>query len=285
MARMNWMKKKNKKRRAATRRQLGCEGLEDRRVLATLTVTSLADSGAGSLRDAIATSNTNGEDDTIVFDSSIAGGTVSLTSGELQIGETGYGLTITGSGETIDASGSAGSRVLNIDDGDGYLQTGGVVVNVSDVTITGGNNVGAGTGYNNAGGGVYNVETLNLTNVTISGNSSDFGGGIANTGGILTVTDSMIDGNSASYNGGALNAVNQYSEVTLTNTTVSGNSVGATNAGPYISQGGGVRIADGIATLSDSTISGNNADTTGSTYDYGGYGGKRSDRWLCNRHD
>jgi len=35
------------------RRRLGCESLEDRRLLTTFTVTSAADDGAGSLREAI----------------------------------------------------------------------------------------------------------------------------------------------------------------------------------------------------------------------------------------
>src|SRR5262249_34579926 len=60
------------------------EFLEDRVVPATLTVTSLADSGPGTLRDEIVASvtKTNGGtgNDTIQFDHSIDGGTIELST-------------------------------------------------------------------------------------------------------------------------------------------------------------------------------------------------------------
>lgn len=269
MARKNWMRKTNKKRRAAARRKLGCEGLEDRRVLATLTVTSLADAGAGSLRDAIATSNTNGEADIIVFDGAVAGGTVNLTSGALQIGETGFATTITGSGETIDAGGTSG--VITVDDGDTYVQTPDVVITISGLTVSGGSRLDT-DGGDDIGGGILNAETLILDDVTVSGNTAAFGGGIANAGGLLTVTESMITDNSATSNGGGLYAAGQYHETSVTTTTISGNAVGTLD-GPYIATGGGVRVTDGLTNITDSTITGNTGDTTGSLYDYGGYGG------------
>ena len=271
MARKNWMKKVNKKRRAASRRRLGCESLEDRRVLATLTVTSLADAGAGSLRDAIATSNANGEDDTILFDASVAGGTVSLTSGALTIGETGFATTITGSGETLDAGGTSG--VVVVDDGDGYVQTAGVVATISNVTITGGDVSYDSGSTQYTGGGIQSGEELILDNVTITGNTGDFGAGVANAGGLLTVTDSMITNNVGQANGGGLYATGMYHDTTITNTTISGNSTGSFQNGPYASTGGGVRITDGTTTITNSTLSGNTSDTTGTLYDYGGYGG------------
>ena len=58
------------------------EGLEDRTVLSTLTVTNALDSGAGSLRAAIKAASSG---DTIVFASSLNGQTITLTSGELAI--------------------------------------------------------------------------------------------------------------------------------------------------------------------------------------------------------
>ncbi len=53
-------------------------------VAATFTVTNLNDSGAGSLRQAIADANNTSGDDAIVFQSGLTG-TVTLTSGELVI--------------------------------------------------------------------------------------------------------------------------------------------------------------------------------------------------------
>jgi hypothetical protein len=262
----NWLKKKARKnaKRLSSRRGLGCEPLEDRRVLATLTVTSLADAGAGTLRDAIATSNTNGEDDTIMFDASVAGGTISLTTGELTIGELGQETTLVGSGETIDAGGL--SRVINVNDGDGYAQS--TTVSLSNLTVTGG---AAPAGY--AGGGIQSGEILTVDNVTITGNEGEFGAGIANGNGILNMTNSMVTSNSAAFNGGGVYAAGTIHETTITNTTISGNTSGSTNSGAYISTGAGVRVSDGTFNLVDSTVSGNSADTAGTLYDYGGYGG------------
>ena len=52
------------------RRRALLENLEDRRVLATYMVTSLADSGSGSLRAALQSANTTGVN-TIVFDDAL----------------------------------------------------------------------------------------------------------------------------------------------------------------------------------------------------------------------
>src|SRR6202011_3078237 len=58
------------------------EPLEDRTVLSTLTVTNPADSGDGSLRAAITLAQSG---DQIVFDTSLKGQTITLTSGPLAI--------------------------------------------------------------------------------------------------------------------------------------------------------------------------------------------------------
>jgi hypothetical protein len=68
------------------------EVLENRRLLSALTVTSAADSGAGSLRAEIAAASSG---DTINFAASLKGQTITLTSGELVINK---GLTIQGPG-------------------------------------------------------------------------------------------------------------------------------------------------------------------------------------------
>ncbi len=61
----------------------------------TLTVTTTADSGAGSLRDAIAAA---GNGDTIQFDAALNGQTINLTSGELVIDKN---ITISGPGPNL----------------------------------------------------------------------------------------------------------------------------------------------------------------------------------------
>ena len=85
------------------------ETLEDRLVLSTYTVMSAADSGAGTLRQAILDADTSGGANTIVFDSSLAGDTITLTSNDA---DAAYGPTALVIGNlhvdniTIDGSGA-----------------------------------------------------------------------------------------------------------------------------------------------------------------------------------
>src|SRR5438477_534679 len=136
---------------------------------ATITVINTSDSGAGSLRQAISDSSSG---DTIDFDSSLNGQTITLTSGELLINKN---LTITGPGATLLAiNGNAASRVFEM--------TSGIDVTISGLTITNGN-------AGDYGGGIVNGSptTLTITNSTLSGNSAASGGGILNSGGSATV--------------------------------------------------------------------------------------------------
>src|SRR5215469_15049986 len=86
------------------------EALEDRLVPSTFTVTNTNDSGAGSLRAEVALAQ-NG--DTVNFDSSLAGQTINLTSGQIQVAN---GVAIdneTGSAITIDGTNNS-SRIFEI---------------------------------------------------------------------------------------------------------------------------------------------------------------------------
>src|SRR5262249_19529045 len=89
------------------------EALEDRWLPSTLTVMNTADSGPGSLRAAIAAS---GSGDTITFAGSLAGQTITLTSGELVID---HSLAILGAGgeNAVSISGNGASRVFDISAG------------------------------------------------------------------------------------------------------------------------------------------------------------------------
>jgi hypothetical protein len=71
------------------------QALQDRWLPSTLTVLNILDSGAGSLRAAIAAANPS---DTIVFAPSLNGQTITLTGGELIIQ---HSLTIAGPGPAI----------------------------------------------------------------------------------------------------------------------------------------------------------------------------------------
>jgi hypothetical protein len=116
-----------RKRRAASRRfRPGLDRCEDRTLLSMLTVLNANDGGSGSLRATIVAA---ADGDTIVFDPSLAGATIHLTSGELVLDK---GLTIDASGVggvTVDAGGA--SRVF-------HITTAGVSDTLTDLTISGG---------------------------------------------------------------------------------------------------------------------------------------------------
>jgi hypothetical protein len=81
------------------------------------------------------------------------------------------------------------------------------------------------------------------------------GGGIFNNAGTLTLSNSTVSGNSAGHSGfggGIFNT--SFGRLTLTNSTVSDNSA---------DRGGGVFIDSGGATLTNSTVSGNSARIVG----------------------
>jgi hypothetical protein len=113
---------------------LSLEALEDRTLLsAILTVSNTNDSGAGSLRAAIATANqTSG--DTIAFAPNLAGQTITLTSGELlnNSSMTITGLTNSSGTPNISISGNNQSRVFDVENG------GSINIAFDNLTITGG---------------------------------------------------------------------------------------------------------------------------------------------------
>jgi hypothetical protein len=148
------------------------EPLEDGTLPSTWTVLNLNDSGAGSLRAEVALAQ---DGDTVNFDASLRYGTVTLTSGELEIH---HSVTIQGPGANVlSVSGSHASRVFEV--------FGGVIATISGLTVTGGMVVGSGDGVLVDTGG-----TLTLNNSTVGGNSGSEvsignggdGGGIAIAG-------------------------------------------------------------------------------------------------------
>lgn len=171
----------------------------------TLTVVNTSDSGAGSLRQAIIDATSG---DTVGFDAGLSGQTITLTSGELDIGKD---LTITGPAGGIIVSGNNASRVFNVPNG--------MTVNMSYLTISNGSDAGFG------GGGIYNLGTLSLTNSTVTGNSEigayGYGGGGIYTGGRLRLANSSVTGNSAV---GGAGGINNFGLADLSNVTVSGNT-------------------------------------------------------------
>jgi Ca2+-binding RTX toxin-like protein len=213
--------------------------------MATLIVTNLNDSGAGSLRAAIATANASvGVADVIKFADDLAG-TITLTSGQLALTDD---VTIIGDNTDdhkadITISGGNTTRIFN--------QTGaGTDVVLKSLTLTNGN---AGVG---AGGAIYaNSGTLNIQDSTIQNSSANRGGGItSNVGTIVTLTNSLLSGNSAADGGGLYTT---GGSTTLINSTVTGNSASNLGGGLYTDIGN-------TMTLLNSTVAGNTAVQGGS---------------------
>ncbi len=282
-------------RKASSRRRLAFDQLEERRLLSTLTVTSIADDGsAGTLRYEIGQANSNaGIADTINFDPTVFATprTISLTSGQLELKDA-ANTTISGPGaDLLSISGNNASRVFSINYGSaaisgltvtgGSASTGGGVCNQSgtltltDCTVSGnsatnGGGVFTGGVYNYDYGGTYSGVTT-LTNCTVTGNSASNGGGLFSSEyGTIALANTIVSGNSASNNGGGLCTVGYYSATTLTNCIVSGNSA-ANNGGALANETGTLSTSDGTTALSDCTLSGNTAGNDGGgLYNRGG---------------
>ena len=205
---------------------------------ATLTVSSLADSGTGSLRAAVAAAAAG---DTIQL---TATGTLTLITGEIAIAKS---LNIVGPGSTsLTLSGNNTSRIFSIID---VSNGADAPVSLSGLTLTKGSATGAcPTPTAGSGGAIIATESLTLTDVVISGNAA-----VRNGGGLAW----------------ALRRSGQ--KLTLANTKFAGNTVGC-SAATSLAQGGGLYVgyeatlgagAGAIVAVSNSTFSGNTAVRSG----------------------
>ena len=239
---------------------------------ATLRVTSTADSGRGTLRDALVNA---ADGDTI--DASRVSGTIRLTSGELFVGKS---VVIAGPGPTkLAVDGNLRRRVFHIGPG--------VVVELAGLTIT--NGLGPLAPYPYLlGGGIYNEHgVLTVSNCVVIGNRATFGGGIVNDGysgsATLTIVSSVVTGNSApipagGFSGGGILNLGQGGTATATvvNSAVTDNYAGFAGGGIF---NGGGEILQGFGlpnngtasvTVVKSTVGGNVAyDSGGGIYNAG----------------
>ncbi|MFU8833211.1 MAG: choice-of-anchor Q domain-containing protein, partial [Wenzhouxiangella sp.] len=218
---------------------------------ATLMVTNTNDSGSGSLREAITLASAG---DTIEFEAGV-NGPIMLES---PLPPLVVNLEILG----------PGAHVITID-GDGqhqvFLVEADTTITISGLTIMGGF-TDADSRTFGIGGGIWNLGTLALTDSVVSGNFAEVsGGGIANDG-ILHITRSTISGNSVALFGSGGGIENFEAELTIVDSTISGNAADI---------GGGIsnNSDGGVSQLSvrNSTISGNTADFEGGGIDnFGG---------------
>ena len=219
------------------------ELLEQRDVPAVinLTVSSLADTGAGTLRSAITTADAGDPTDSYVINIT-APGTITLESalpdlsGDITI--TGLGTGVGGSTVRRDPGQATPFRVFTVDPG--------ATVSLTGLTITGGN---AGGGL---GGGVDDSGTLTVSRCVLMGNTAGFGGGLdVEASGTASVIGSTFTANSAGTNGGGLNNSNSatVSGSTFTRNTAASLGGGLANGGP--------------AGVFNSTFTGNSAGSNG----------------------
>lgn len=218
---------------------------------ATLTATTTADSGAGSLRNAVEAAL---DGDTIKFDPSLSGQVINLSDGELAIDKD---ITISGLGpgqltvQRSDVVGTFLGRVFHVMPGHHVV--------IENLTIS--------NGVTDFGGGIFTDHaTVTINNCRVVNNYADHGGGIYNDGGssdIVKIVDSLIANNGAYSDqsivvrGGGIHNGSGSMEVRHSRITGNGISSAGNNG-----VGGGVYNDSGTLLIVDSLVAGNFAFTT-----------------------
>jgi hypothetical protein len=239
----------------------GCSVTQTRTISVTCVtnpvVTNLNDSGAGSLREAIARACAGS---TITFAPGLSG-TLTLTSGDLVILRS---LTIQGPGANLlTISGNHTYRIFTL-----LPETSGHV-RIAGLRLINGNGQTTETSLGNSGAGgaitvITSNSTLTLLDATVSGNTAGLGGGLATLGNTATVNliRSTIAGNTAtgSYGGGL--SLRATGTVNVVNSTIAGNQA---------AWGGGISHTLNVAIITlnlvNSTITGNQATKSGGGID------------------
>jgi trimeric autotransporter adhesin len=219
---------------------------------ATLTVTSNADSGAGSLRAVLASA---GASDTIVF----SGVSSIVLASPISVP---VAVTIAGPGANLlTISGNNVTRIFNV--------TTTTAATISGVTLT--NGLADSTALR--GGAINNTGSLVLDGVALRSNSAfDGGGAIYNVStsastGQLRILNSEISGNTvtdaAGIGGGGILSTSTSgtaASVVIINSTISGNTANANTRGMV---GGGIYFSNGALGIFSTTIANNRAGTAG----------------------
>jgi len=212
---------------------------------ATLTVTNLNDTGAGSLRATVAAAAANDE---IVFDATLAGGTINIAS----VISPAVALTITG---PVDANGKPN---LTLDGGD----TVGFFAPSEDFTLSNLRLFGGRVGINS--GVVSTADHLVIDNCVFESNEAGNGGGAvyANGAYVLLLDCTFVDNVGGSTGAGAL--VVRNSSATIRRCTFASNSSGSAGAVMFLASAAGSVLT---IVVEDSTFSGNTS--SGASYPAG----------------
>lgn len=198
---------------------------------ATLIVTNNADSGRGTLREAVALAASG---DTVSFDRNIR--RITLTGGEIFVDKS---LTIEGPGaDRISLNGYRTSRIF-------YIARRNKVT-ISGVTFEYGRST-------DRGGAIFNEGTLAVQNSFLHSNSAREGGAIYSTGNIR-VENSTVFRNSAELSGGISVAAN-VDRADFYNSTISGNTA-------VTDDGGGLTSRSRVLFINHCTIVYNSANNS-----------------------
>lgn len=179
--------------------------------------------------------------------------------------------------DNLTIRGDHNGRVLSVEDGakaelhrltatHGHGWVGGGIANEGTLTIDdcviseNRSELGIGA-FSNGGGGIYNSGEMTIINSTVESNGTEHstGGGVFNDCfATLMLRNSTIAGNGAGIDGSGSvgGGIMNHGEMTIINSTVSGNSAGG--FGPV--SGGGI-VSSGWMSLTNSTVSGNRADS------------------------
>jgi hypothetical protein len=219
----------------------------------------------------------------VAFSDSLAGQTITLTSGPLTLGKNvtidgsaAPGLAISGNDSdrvfVVNAGTTATVKHLSVTNGFGFQLAGGILNNGSltlDHVILTENTMTTNAGdFWQGGGGIYNGDgaTLNLIDSSVTNNQAAWSGGgvysFFNT--TTTILRSTISGNVSNDVGGGIRSLG---DMTITNSTISGNR----STGWH---GGAIFQTDGDITITNSTIANNiGPDFAPSTLFIGQFGG------------
>jgi hypothetical protein len=201
---------------------------------ATLTVTTLANAGAGSLREAITLAAPG---DTIEF---AVTGTILLTSGSLSIGKN---LAIDGPGSSQLVINGGNARAFDV--------SAAANVTIRDLAIE--------DAITSFGAGIRNQGTLLLERVTLRNNYADSGSAGVENSGSLTLRSCLVHGNNGDFSG-TVNSSGPLVEVE-----------GTVFTSNYLSHGSGaIRLTAGHLIVRDSTFVGNVADGAGAIQVFSG---------------
>jgi len=238
-------------------------------------VNSNADSGPGTLRQAIAnvsdggniTFNLSATFETITVASDIVIQSKSLTIDGTNSAGSGVAVTV-----KVTSPGTSPYRVFTI-----YSAV-GKTINIQNMTVKGGNI--------NGGGGSLSISsgTLNLTNMTLSDSKAVWGGAMAlNTYETVTISSSTIINNETTSPNPAGGIYFVNGSLIINNSTITNNRVGEGSGGGIgmeggtltvnnsiitnnvvtLGGGGGISVLAGSATVNNSTITANSASADG----------------------